>query len=287
VHSATPSTDLRGYIRAYAQREVVATARDLVQPIHPFLEHVLVFEFHDRTIVHFTDGKTETAFPISLVGCQISDSSNLRFSGRVESFAVFFHPLALAQLFGRPTAKLFNQAFDGSEALHNGLSEVWMKLAEAPAFQSRVRIMDAYLRKRAESSRILTAIPRSAAFLFENHGTIAVREMAFHAALSLRQYERRFLDEMGFSPKRFARVARFQSALDAKVISPGTSWLKIAHGLGYSDQMHMIHDFRALSGEPPDRTWRRMGDNRPSALASAASDDEVAGWQTEIFDPQD
>ena len=68
----------------------------------------------------------------------------------------------------------------------------------------------------------------------------------------LRQFERSFERDVGVSPKSFARIARFQSALDAKLVSPQRTWLDIAHSFGYHDQMHMIHDFEALG-----RTRRR------------------------------
>jgi hypothetical protein len=53
---------------------------------------------------------------------------------------------------------------------------------------------------------------------------------------------------MGLSPKLFARVTRFQMALDAKRISPAHTWLGVAHEFGYFDEMHMIRDFKNLGG---------------------------------------
>src|SRR3982074_223077 len=43
-------------------------------------------------------------------------------------------------------------------------------------------------------------------------------------SLSLRQYERRFATEIGITPRLFARMIRFQVALDAKRMSPERSW---------------------------------------------------------------
>ena len=76
---------------------------------------------------------------------------------------------------------------------------------------------------------------------------------------------------MGITPKRFARVARFQNALDARVRMPGRSWLDIAVNAGYHDQMHLIHDFEALSGFTPTLMLTKLGDSRPSALAASSA----------------
>jgi methylphosphotriester-DNA--protein-cysteine methyltransferase len=69
-------------------------------------------------------------------------------------------------------------------------------------------------------------------------------------------------------PKVFARIARFQSAMDAKLASPARTWLDIAHSFGYYDQMHMVHDFQRLGRNTPTQLLLQMGDVRPSALVS-------------------
>jgi transcriptional regulator GlxA family with amidase domain len=87
--------------------------------------------------------------------------------------------------------------------------------------------------------------------------------------MGLRQFERQFRRETGASPKVFARIARFQAALDAKLASPRRTWLDIAHAFGYHDQMHMIHDFEGLGHNTPTQLITELGDVRPPALASS------------------
>ena len=53
------------------------------------------------------------------------------------------------------------------------------------------------------------------------------------------------------SPKLYARIVRFESALKTKAAFPQISWTTVAHEFGYHDQMHMVHDFQQLSGEAP------------------------------------
>jgi len=53
------------------------------------------------------------------------------------------------------------------------------------------------------------------------------------------------------SPKLYARITRFEAALDSRARSSGKSWTDIAHAFGYYDQMHLIHDFERFSGETP------------------------------------
>jgi hypothetical protein len=66
----------------------------------------------------------------------------------------------------------------------------------------------------------------------------------------------------------FARVARFQAALDAKLTTPTRTWLDIAHSFGYYNQMHMVHDFESLGRNTPTNVLTQMGDVRPVALVT-------------------
>jgi transcriptional regulator GlxA family with amidase domain len=108
---------------------------------------------------------------------------------------------------------------------------------------------------------------KTAQYMQDRKGTIRIDEIAHHAALSMRQYERRFVEETGLTPKTFARTTRFQRALDMKRLFPGHSWLSIAHEFGYFDQMHMIHDFQSLGGDAPNRVFDGLADSQPWSLA--------------------
>ena len=88
------------------------------------------------------------------------------------------------------------------------------------------------------------------------------------AGLSLRQYERRFAQEMGLPPKLFARITRFQMALDAKRLTPNRTSLSVAHEFGYFDQMHMARDFQTLGSETPGQILRQSGDLQPWSVAA-------------------
>ena len=40
--------------------------------------------------------------------------------------------------------------------------------------------------------------------------------------------------------------------------SPANTWARIAQDLGYHDQMHLVHDFKLLSGESPNALLRKL-----------------------------
>jgi methylphosphotriester-DNA--protein-cysteine methyltransferase len=84
--------------------------------------------------------------------------------------------------------------------------------------------------------------------------------------MSTRQFERRFTREIGLPPKLFARIARFEAALESKALSTTNSWTDVANQLGYFDQMHLIHDFKEFSGEVPTSLLSRLETNLDTHL---------------------
>ena len=59
----------------------------------------------------------------------------------------------------------------------------------------------------------------------------------------------RFRREVGLTPKRFARVVRFRSAVDR--LATAGSLATVAAECGYADQSHLTHEFREMAGATP------------------------------------
>lgn len=89
-------------------------------------------------------------------------------------------------------------------------------------------------------------------------GDVRIDRLARNAGLSVRQFDRSFLQEVGVRPKLYARIARFEAALDCKARSSTKSWTDVAHEFGSYNQMHMVHDFTDFTGETPTSTMTQV-----------------------------
>lgn len=78
-----------------------------------------------------------------------------------------------------------------------------------------------------------------------------VSQVASCLGLLPRTLRRRFSSQVGITPKRFARVHRLQRVLRAIRRSTEPDWCALAAEHGYTDQAHLIHDFRDLAGITP------------------------------------
>lgn len=268
LRSAQPSRALRPYVRAYAQREIGLKDAFVVEQVPAQLEQVLNFEL--GVLPGVCHRECEVSSEVWIGGAQTSFAGHMDLYPGVVSFAIFFQPVGWSQLFGIPIYAITNRIHDARTSMGPAIRQLWNRLGECQSFENRVAIAEEFLLKCLGHSIDQDLIAEIATYLFRHQGAIRIPTLARQGSLCLRQFERRFQRETGISPKVFARIARFQAALDAKLARPNRTWVDIAHSFGYHDQMHMIHDFESLGRNSPTHVIAQMGDVRPPALASAA-----------------
>ena len=276
IQIAIPRRELREFVRVFAQRDIACTSEGFSQPDTASLEHILAFEFGDAARVDYTNGQSKLIPRMHVVGSQTSPTGCAYFTGRHDGFGIFLKPLASWQLFRIPPAAFANDNGDGRDIIGNGIHTLWLKLAERNTFQQRIQVAEEYLLPFAINALRQTTVMQTAQYTYRHDGAVRIKELAEHSGLSIRQYERRFVTEIGFTPKLFARITRFQMALDKKRMAPDRSWMSVAHQLGYFDQMHMIRDFQSLSGSTPSEVFQQSGDYQPWSLASPESPHHLA-----------
>jgi AraC-like DNA-binding protein len=266
LESALPRPELRPYVRAYAQRRILTTDVCAFASVPAQLEQILNFELGVKPGVRHHE--MEVSDPVWIGGAQTSFPGFMELYPQVESFAIFFYPTGWSQLFSIPVREITNRVYDAPLIMGPQVRILWNRLGEASSFQHRVKIVEEYLLSYV-GTKAPDRVAMAVRYLFRRHGAVRIPELARMDSIGLRQFERIFRAETGMSPKIFARVARFQAAVDAKLSSPARSWLDIAHSFDYHDQMHMIHDFERLGKNTPSQLLAQMGDVRPPALTSA------------------
>lgn len=162
-----------------------------------------------------------------------------------------FYPHTLRRFFGFDVVDMVDELPD----LTNFAPEWWVASMIEETDENRK------LAKLSEffTSRLLHAAPRDSAIqtgwekISQFPASCNIMSLAKDFGISPRQLERRFKLTIGYSPKQFLRVSRFEIALaELKArIDPKIS--DIAYRLGYADQSHLIREFKEFSGHTPTR----------------------------------
>jgi AraC-like DNA-binding protein len=250
--SCRPVPALRHLIRYYYQVETHVDGRTAVQPVPARSPQAIEFTFGAPYEVRRLDRDgTRDAYPIALIGSQTFRRVELLMRGNIDAFTIVFQPGGVSTLFSVPAEELSNDDFEGEAVLGRGLGELLRRLGDVSSFPDRARVADAYLCAKRPGPDSISGITNAAMRVLSSSGRVRVSDLAHHAGLGTRQFERRFRYEIGLPPKLYARIVRFEAALRRKATAPATQWADIAHALGYHDQMHMVHDFNRLCGDSP------------------------------------
>ncbi len=251
-HFSKASKAAARFVQFYMQRETRLGAATLIHPVPARAAHMISFQFGGPVEVRLYGADvTRRAETAALIGPQTHQRCQLIVRGNVETFVIIFWPSAIHQLFGLPAAETTNRDIAAHAVLGAAASELRQKLGNARTFSERTQIADQFITNQSFRARPAECIERAANEILRNHGGCRIDSLAHHTGLSIRSFQRLFQQRIGVSPKFYARIVRFESALRTKAASPQMPWTKVAHQFGYHDHMHMVHDFQQLSGETP------------------------------------
>lgn len=249
-----PHPILRGFVNNIMIHQVKF---DSAQPqfnfsIPPLPEQSLFFYVRDSLDAENTaTNKKETLSSSIIVGPHTN--RHIMTPGRNHlMIKVGFQPGGLYRLLGIPMNELLcKDSFNCTDLLGDEVNDVNDKLKHAVSFTEMKTIIENFLIKR--TGKLKQALPIDQVFLLliKERGLIKIDQLASHACLSTRQFERVFQQRIGLPPKHFARLVRFSQAWIMKEQQPGISWTKIAHECEYFDQMHLIRDFQEFAGVNP------------------------------------
>lgn len=258
VRFSSPALGLERFVRFYVQREVRISGAPVIHPVPARAATMIEFGFADAVDVVGRDGVRRKSPPVVLVGSQTRRMFDLHLKGTLQHFVTMFQPDGLQRLYDLPMPELTDRAYDARTVLGSSISRVWQMLGDLGSFEGRVRFMNELLLRQSLRAPEGAGISYAANTMVLAGGRVDLHALADRAGLSTRQFARKFIQQVGVRPKLFARIARFEAALESKARFPSRGWTNIAHEFGYYDQMHMVHDFRELAGGTPSDVLTRL-----------------------------
>jgi AraC-like DNA-binding protein len=137
-------------------------------------------------------------------------------------------------------------------------------LADAHTVGEQVMIVERFLAERIQLPNGTSAqIAAAARMIREAGGTTPIPAIARRVAMSLSALERHFRVVIGAPPKMFSRLARLHRVCN--LWDSGKNLTTIAFEAGYTDQPHLVRDFRLFTGMSPQQFFRA---NAPRNLPS-------------------
>lgn len=166
---------------------------------------------------------------------------------------VCFYPGALFKLFQIPMTEFLHKNVDAEAVFGRELWDTNEKLANAKTYTEMISIVNGFFveKLRKLNHYWFHPIEKIPMFLMQNPNGFSLSKLAHDACLSNSQFERKFTQQVGITPKLFARICRFEQAYSLKQHFPNLDWLSIAIQTGYNDYQHLVKDFKQFSGFTP------------------------------------
>jgi AraC-like DNA-binding protein len=204
------------------------------------------------------DGPARPFPPICATGLRTTAEVVEAPPGRCRVLGVRLAPPAAFGLLGAALPELTSLTVDLHDLLGQGAAELATRIHEARDGAGAVRaaaVWAARCMSRAPATD--GTVQRALAAIVADGGTRSIAALDAWHGRSRTRFAAAFRDRVGVSPKRFARIVRFDRALGA--IARGNAALgEIALAAGYYDQAHFTSEFREHAGLTPGAYLRAL-----------------------------
>ena len=234
-----PAAPLAGRVTSYYGFEV-ETPEPVRQREGPGADVVVILTFEEHWLI---DGERHTSFVAGLHERQVTTEH----PGRSLGMQVDLDPLAARALVGAPLHELAGRTVPLEQILDTPF--LVERLAAAPEWDARFALLDEALGRRLADASASPEVAWAWRQLQATHGRVPIGTLAAELGWSRKRIVARFRDEIGLPPKAAARLLRFERARE---LAGTMSWGELAFECGFSDQPHLIAEFRRVTGRTPE-----------------------------------
>lgn len=247
-----PHFDLQSLVKCYWTLEIPAGYSYEKQRIVPDGCIELAFILGDD-IKRFTSETDFILQPRALVLGQTIDPFYIQPTGYVNTFAVRFYPFGFANFVSAPIKNLANKETPIVELFEqSSAKELEQKIIDATSVQQRIEIIESFLLNKLNQKATIDNIVKSTVdTLLATSGNSPINIILKRDLAKRRQLERKFVKQIGISPKQLGKVIRLQAALKMLLNQKSGTLTQIAYENEYYDQNHFIKDFKEFTGTTP------------------------------------
>ena len=163
-----------------------------------------------------------------------------------------FHPGSAAALLKVPASELLNLSLPLRDVCGRPSVGALGSVADQPSLGAKKLALESVMRDWLSRSVPANRAMRGALHWLASHPGGKIDRLSREMGISPRQLHRRFSAAVGYGPKLFQSVLRFQRLLRrAGRLPAGSGLAGLAAEAGYADQSHMTREVRRFSGKAP------------------------------------
>lgn len=255
-----PAPLLQPFVSCYSLRIFNTAGQIMPRPMHAVHEFYMTFFLKDKFCYTYSEEeKVKNTWSSNLSTLFTKSQGCCFFNGDYILLNVQFRPNGLWAIFGIPQKKLINIVLPVEDILGNESGLLNEQLESSKDIAQMAHVLNQYLIKKLllQKHKVhTTAIAYTGNKILKNKGLISIDSLALEANMSLRNFERKFIDEVGVTPKMYNRITRFFNAIENKMLHQDKSWTSISYEGGYFDQAHFIRECKEFSSKTPEELFK-------------------------------
>lgn len=238
----------------------------------PFIRHYIFLENSERDIRSlrlFTDGSSglilsgdinlysgisEDRMPLSFFYGTLNGYKDFFSKGKFSLIAIVFQPYFLNILLKTSAKESRNQIISAEDVLKDKLEvfqeKLFKKMNPLTVINDLNIFFTEFLSETISTDHHVIAATQQ--YILQNKGVVSSKDLEKFTGYSERHLERKFEFHMGLSPKKYGNITRlhyFLSLLNKGI--DDKSMTMLSYEAGYSDQSHLIREFKNNIGLTP------------------------------------
>ena len=182
--------------------------------------------------------------------------TQMRFNGHIDRMGIRFHPGGIYQLLDIEVPEIIGGEFNADSIGIKAITDLQQRMGSAYSIAQRLNTLETWLLQQvhlrgAQRGVIQHLVPQL------QFGDESIDELSNRIALSRRQLERRFREEVGLSPIQIKQFHRIRRARQIIMLNPETPLVDVAQDTGFYDQAHFIRHFQKVTGQTPGQYRNR------------------------------
>jgi AraC-like DNA-binding protein len=137
--------------------------------------------------------------------------------------------------------------------------------------EEHIDALERFLVARLKDKSVHIVVAKALHEIEREHGCSKIEEITRRCSVSPRHLSRLMHEWIGYGPKVYARIVRFQMTLKQIDRAPAQSGAALASETGYFDQAHLTSDLVRFAGTTP----RRLASDRVADFSKTRCDDTL------------
>lgn len=235
-----PHIELQSYVRCYWGTENL-----LIQIENDDAPELVIPDTCVDIIYHIDyTNNTVTGGFCGVNDCSFHAHSSRTIAHMVSTFAIRFYAWSAYAFADDSLQSTMNGYFDVGSRFEWLDRIIRPRLLELKTLQEKVAFTEQVLLKRLSNVRENAVVNDAIQNVLIYKGALDVSTLAKESFVSTRQLERLFHEYIGITPKKLSNLIRYQFLWRDILCEPDFNVLSAVHKLGYTDQSHLLREFR-------------------------------------------